>query len=309
MESSGCRWAAGHDRFGRTEADSALRAACEAIGIDAAGAKLLRIGENALYRLATVPLVARVARTADYLEAARKEIAVSAWLAAAGLSVVRVADEIKDQPIVASGYPITFWRWLERGDDYGTPAELGALLRSLHALIPPGDLPLPAVEPFGRTYRRVRTAADLPEDDRQFLLESIVTLGSAYERLEFVLPAGPVHGDADTGNVVHDGDGMAVLIDLDMFAVGPREWDLVLTAMYADSFGWVSEAEYAEFVGIYGYDVRSWSGYPVLRAVREVMMVAWLAQNIGENPAAAAEYEKRISALRTGRSRRDWSPF
>ena len=37
------------------------------------------------------------------------------------------------------------------------------------------------------------------------------------------------------------------MIDLDGFAVGPREWDLALTAIYYDSFGWHTAAEYAAF--------------------------------------------------------------
>ena len=44
------------------------------------------------------------------------------------------------------------------------------------------------------------------------------------------------------------------MIDLDGFAVGPREWDLVQTAMYYDSFGWHTREEYEDFARVYGYD-------------------------------------------------------
>ncbi len=43
-----------------------------------------------------------------------------------------------------------------------------------------------------------------------------------YARLEFVLPGGPVHGDANVGNIFRRGD-VAVLIDLHGFVAGPRE--------------------------------------------------------------------------------------
>lgn len=46
-----------------------------------------------------------------------------------------------------------------------------------------------------------------------------------------------------------------ILIDLDGFAIGPREWDLVLTAIYYDCFGWHTREEYEEFVRVYGFDV------------------------------------------------------
>jgi aminoglycoside phosphotransferase (APT) family kinase protein len=108
--------------------------------------------------------------------------------------------------------------------------------------------------------------------------------------------------------VLRDRSGAAVLIDLDGFAVGPREWDLVLTAMYYDSFGWHTRAEYQDFARVYGYDIRHWPGYPVLREVREFLMVTWLIQKAAEDTWAAAEAAKRITALRTGASRMDWQP-
>jgi hypothetical protein len=94
-----------------------------------------------------------------------------------------------------------------------------------------------------------------------------------------------------------------VLIDLDGFAVGPREWDLVLTAMYFERFGWHTEEEYREFVAGYGFDVMSWPGYTLLRDVRELIMVTWLAQNSWHLPEIAAEVSKRLADLRGGNAR------
>ena len=41
----------------------------------------------------------------------------------------------------------------------------------------------------------------------------------------------------------------------------PREWDLALTAIYYDSFGWHTREEYETFVRIYGFDIMQWPGY------------------------------------------------
>jgi aminoglycoside phosphotransferase (APT) family kinase protein len=70
-----------------------------------------------------------------------------------------------------------------------------------------------------------------------------------------LLPQGVIHGDANVGNVLHDSDGNAVVIDLDGFAIGPHEWDLALTAIYYDSFGWHTREEYETFVCVYGFDI------------------------------------------------------
>jgi hypothetical protein len=285
-----------------------LDAACAAAGLDAGGAELMRLGENAIFRLRSVPLVARIARTVDYLPDVETEVAAARWLESAGFPAVRLAGPAV-QPVVADGRVVTFWELVSEGAEYGTAGELAVLLRRLHGLEPPASLVLPELRPFARVDGRI-AGADLAGDDREFLWGRLAELRAAYAGLEFVLPAGPVHGDANVGNVIRRAsDGVAVLIDLDGFASGPREWDLMLTAMYFERFGWHTEREYAEFVAGYGFDVLGWPGYPVLRSVRELLMVAWLAQNTREDPRIAAEAAKRIGDLRAGDGRRDWAPF
>ncbi len=145
------------------------------------------------------------------------------------------------------------------------------LLRWLHGLEPPSSLVLPRLRPFARVDARIG-GADLAEEDREFLRARLAELRERYAGLEFVLPAGPIHGDASIGNIIRrEADGVAVLIDLDGFAWGPREWDLVLTAMYFERFGWHTAQEYREFVAGYGFDVMTWPGYPVLRDIRELI--------------------------------------
>jgi len=91
--------------------------------------------------------------------------------------------------------------------------------------------------------------------------------------------------------------------------VGPREWDLAQTAIYYESFGWHTRQEYEDFVSVYGYDIMGWPGYPVIREVRQFLMVTWMIQKAVEDTKAAAKAAKRITALRTGASRRGWQPY
>jgi hypothetical protein len=298
----------GRGSFSADSTRRTLEIACSAARLGVQGAELLRLGENAIYRLRPVPLVARIARTIDYLPDIETEVAVARWLESVGFPAVRLAGPA-DQPVVADGRVVTFWELVSERTEYGTVAELAVLLRWLHDLEPPPSLVLPGLRPFARVDARIRDA-DLGEADRVFLRARLAELQERYARLEFVLPAGPVHGDANVGNIIRrQADGVAVLIDLDGFAAGPREWDLVLTAMYFERFGWHTAQEYGEFVAGYGFDVMSWPGYRVLRDVRELIMVAWLAQNTRESPEIAAEVSKRIADLRGGDGRRDWAPF
>jgi thiamine kinase-like enzyme len=238
----------------------------------------------------------------------RRSVAVARWLDAADYPAVRAIDV--DQPVIADGYVVTFWQSVsDDGDQFASTPEIAAILARLHHLTAPEDLHLPTLDPFANAAQRIDANTWLTADDNAFFTATLARLRDAYAGLEFVLPQGVIHGDASVGNVLRDSEGAPVLIDLDGFAIGPREWDLVLTAMYYDSFGWHSHEEYEDFARVYGYDIRQWPGYPVLREVREFVMVTWLIQKAAEDAQAAAESTKRIAALRTGASRMDWEPY
>jgi aminoglycoside phosphotransferase (APT) family kinase protein len=295
-----------HDTFTMMTTRATLARACDLAGFDDRGARLLRLGENAMFRLAD-PVVVRIARTAGYEPDARREVAVARWLESDGFPAVRALDV--SQPLVIDGRVVTFWESVADDAAYGTPDEVAGLLVRLHALTPPAALGLHPLRPFARAQRRVNVNGWLAPADRSFLRDRLAELEVRYAQLSFALPGGVIHGDASVGNVIHNGNGRPVLIDLDGFAIGPREWDLVLTAMYFDSFGWHTQDEYATFAAVYGFDVMRWPGYPVLRDVREFLMVTWLSQKADHDARAAAEVRKRISSLRTGGSKRDWQPY
>jgi hypothetical protein len=80
------------------------------------------------------------------------------------------------------------------------------------------------------------------------------------------------------------------------------------TAIAYERFG-LAEERYREFVDVYGFDVRTWASYPVLRAIRELTMTTWLMQNVGEDPAIAAEFALRVDSIREGDLGRAWTPF
>jgi Ser/Thr protein kinase RdoA (MazF antagonist) len=284
-----------------------LDRACAIAGLNAENARLLRLGSNAVYRLDD-PVIVRVSRPGADLRHARMTVAVARWLESAAYPAVRVIDV--GQPVTVDGHVVTFWEAVsDDADQYASVAQIAQVLARLHTLTPPRDLNLPPLAPFANAAQRIQASTWLSPDDRSFLAATLAAMQDAYQDLEFVLPHGVIHGDASVGNVLRDRHGNPVVIDLDGFALGPREWDLALTAIYADSFGWHTREEYDEFARVYGFDIMRWPGYPVMRSVREFLMVTWVIQKAAENEQAAAEARKRISALRTGASRKDWQPY
>jgi len=289
------------------DSQDVLERACAIAGIDATGARLLRVGSNAVYRL-KAPIIARVSRPGADPDHVRKTVAVARWLQSVDYPAVRVVNV--DQPVVIGQHVVTFWEAVsDDGDQYASVAEVAEVLVQLHKLTAPADLHLPELSPFASAPQRIETSTWLNPQDRAFLTTMLAQMQDAYAALEFTLPPGVIHGDANVGNVLRDSHGHPVVIDLDGFATGPREWDLALTAIYYDSFGWHTREEYQDFVRVYGVDIMAWPGYPVMRAVREFLMVTWVIQKAAESGQAATEATKRIAALRTGASRKDWQPY
>jgi len=295
------------EEFTSERAARVVAAACRSAGFDSDGARLIRLGENALFRLAAHPVIVRIARSTDYLPSVRKEVAVSRWLTDEGFPAARTVDDL-EQPVVVAGHPVTFWHLIEEGDRKPTYGELGGLLRDLHAMRFPADLELPPYDAFGRTDLRVEKATGIPEDDREFLRKRSRELRDRLAELHFTSPKGPVHGDAHVQNLMVDSSGRALLIDFEGFSHDHPEWNLMVTATEHHSLGWQTPEQYAAFVGAYGRDLRDWEGFPVLRGIQEFQMTTWLMQNIAEGPAVAEEYARRIASLRDDDAPRNWQP-
>jgi Ser/Thr protein kinase RdoA (MazF antagonist) len=293
--------------LGEAETRALLQQACAATGLSASGARLLRLGSNAVYRLAA-PVVVRIARPDADPGSARRTIAVARWLQSAGYPAVRAIDV--DQPVIIDGHSVTFWEALsDDGSEYATIGEVAEVIARLHKLSVPENLHLPDLRPFENADSRIAGSEWLSSGDRDYMTGELARLQDEYSRLEFVLPRGVIHGDASIGNVLRDQHGNPVVIDLDGFAVGPREWDLIQTALYYDRYGWHTREEYETFVRVYGYDIMQWPGYPVLADAREFIQVTWIVQKAGESKKTSDEARKRVRALRSGASRKDWLPF
>ncbi|MDT3726226.1 aminoglycoside phosphotransferase family protein [Streptomyces sp. DSM 41972] len=220
-----------------------LREACEAAGLDATGVELLRLGSNAVYRLASLPIIVRIARDPGVLPEMERAVGVARWLQTVDFPAARVPTGIA-QPVVVRGLVVTFWESVQEREEYATVGELADLLRRLHWLEKPESLGLPYFDPMTKLPASLDGLNAVSEEDRSFLEERAAKLAKEYDRLDFVLPFGMIHGDASIGNILRHRNGHAVLIDLDGFALAPREWDLIQTSLFYDRYGWHTEAEY-----------------------------------------------------------------
>jgi aminoglycoside phosphotransferase (APT) family kinase protein len=284
-----------------------LADACASAGLDSRDARLMRLGSNAVFRLVE-PVVVRIARSSADVPHTRRTIAVSRWLETEDYPAVRALPF--DQPVIAYGYPATFWEAVSPvGNEWTSVAEIAKLLLKLHKLVAPADLQLPEVAPFAKAEERISSNTWLSPENRRIMTDKLAELEYRYAQLDWALSFGVIHGDAGAGNTLRDWHGRPVMIDLDNFAIGHREWDLILTAVYYDSFGWHTTQEYAEFAQAYGFDIMKWSGYSTLKELSEFLMVTWVITKAAESQRVADEASKRIKSIRTGASRKDWAPL
>jgi aminoglycoside phosphotransferase (APT) family kinase protein len=250
-------------------------------------------------------VVVRIARSADRLQRVQRELCVARWLASEAVPAVHVFEKI-GQPLLVDDRPVTFWRTVTGGDPVPTHVDLARLLAAFHHA-PDCPCDLANFDPLRPSESRLRKAEGVEPEDRDFLGGRCAALNDQLRHLTFALPPGPIHGDAHTSNLLTD-RGQVVLLDFESAAIGPREWDLLPTAIGVERYG-RPEHQYREFADTYGFDVRAWPGYPVLREVRELTMTTWIMQNIGESAAIAAEFVLRVQSLRERDFARAWHLF
>jgi aminoglycoside phosphotransferase (APT) family kinase protein len=282
-------------------------------GLSTVGAHLVKFTNNAVVLLPRAGVVLRIAGSAEVRSRVPAVVATARWMAALGLPAVRLLPGVP-QPLEVTGHLVTVWR-AAQPPQRPQPADatiehLAAVLRELHAV----DAPLPDEvgpwDPAEALRRRLAEAEHLPAEDASFLAAELEAVEAGLAGLAGVrplLPPGLVHGDAYAGNLVASSSG-GVLCDFDGVAVGPREWDLVPVAVGALRFGYARDLQ-QRFAHAYGVDVTRWDGFPVLRRLRELQLVASVVPVLRANPAVCPQWRLRLESLRRGDTTGRWSPY
>ncbi|WP_425341983.1 phosphotransferase family protein [Amycolatopsis coloradensis] len=291
-------------RFTPAILSDALGRTCDLLGVDPEGARLLRFTNNAVYELASAPFVVRIVGSTRLRHRVDTVVRVARHFERHDVPAIRLVPGL-DQPLPVGGHLVTVWWKVPGTGRKAKAADLAALLRRVHALEPPEGLAEWA--PVAAVRARVSDAEELDDGDRRFLLERCAELEAALANLDFPLPRGLVHGDAHTGNVIPGPDG-PVLCDFDSSCVGPPEWDLTPLAVGRERFG-DPPARYRVFAQRYGFDVTTWSGFSVLRAIRELKLTTSVLPILRSHPSVRDELRKRLNDLRDGRTGARWNRY
>lgn len=264
-----------------------------------------------MFKVAGANLALRLRRPGTSLEEIARQVSLVDWLAANGFPVNRPAQGLRVLQEGLEGATASFWEWIvEDPQRQASVAELGALLRDLHNLIDqyPESMGFPKWNPWEEIEHRIHTlqgADGWPKTLQLDLLrEWSLDTSQALEKIDWPLPIGLIHGDAHVGNVMTTRAGINLLIDFDAVTQGHREWDLVPTAVFRLRFQ--NDLDSIEgFTAAYGFDLLRWSGWPVMRKLREVYMTSWL-MSVANNRKRQVEVEHRMRCLAKGDEQATW---
>src|SRR5215475_9948391 len=134
-------------------------------GLDVRDAELVKFTNNAVFRLPHEGVVARIAGSLVVRQRVPKVVMVARWLATHDLPAVRLLPDLP-QPLTVDGELVTLWYEVPRAGPPPTGTELGHLLRRIHALPAPVDLP--AWNPLDGIRTRLADAEDLTDGDHAF---------------------------------------------------------------------------------------------------------------------------------------------
>lgn len=282
-----------------------LDQACARVGLASRGAELIRMVDNAVFRIARHQVVIRISLTDRQHHRAKAAVTTAGLLAAHGVPAVAVLPEAPT-PLQVRGHTVTFWQEVPDTGRQPRGTDLAGLLLRMHHL-PTRDTGLPGWDPIGDLRDRLAATDAWDPTDVDFLLHRCDEVAARLAGLRYALPPGVVHGDAHLGNLIPTPGG-AVLCDFDTTCIGPREWDLVPIAVGALRVH-RSPHTHQRLAAAYGFDVTAWDGFPVLRELRELQITGAVLPTAGANPSISPELRRRLRCLRAGDTFTRWTAY
>lgn len=297
------------DPFGLNWTETAARQAAQHMlvqaGLEPTGLELLRFGNNGVFGVGD-HFVIRVARPTTPVDVTKREIQVAKTLNSAGVPVVRLADLPVEQPLSTKGCLGTVWEYV-RGERL-MYRQFGDLTRHFHDRTDLLDIDLPEWQPLASARQRLDVLADqYPEEDIRLLNQWHERITEELGSLRPVLSPGVIHGQAEISNALMRGD-TAVFLDFERVCIGPREWDLIDTAVGVLRFD-RPRANYQDFAEAYGFDVMGWNCFDTLRRVWELRATTWLMQTETHSTARSDEVRIRIDTWRDDEPAKVWKGF
>jgi aminoglycoside phosphotransferase (APT) family kinase protein len=280
-------------------------AMCKRAGLPEIVGELLRFGSNAVFALGQA-YVLRITPPGTSRIDVQREIDLACEFARLDVPAIHLAELAARQPLGAHNCLGTVWERLEEPDRNLIYQPFGQLLHVFHQHTARLLVPLEPWQPLASANRRLaQLRGHYPPADMTMLTDCAERIAAELDHIAPTVPPGVIHGQAEVGNVLLRA-GDPVFIDFERVAIGPREWDLIDTAVTVTRFG-LPEHHYRDFADAYGFDVRAWSSYQTYRALWELRAITWLMRHGRHRPEVSREIEVRLQSWRDGNPNTRWS--
>ncbi|HEX6404747.1 MAG TPA: phosphotransferase [Pseudonocardiaceae bacterium] len=287
------------------DAWGAAAAMCAQAGLPVSRLELLRFGSNAVFGVDEAHVL-RIMRPTTSEADVRREIELVREFGRLDVPSARLAGDVAAQPLRALDCLGTVWERLTEPDRDHVYRALGQLVRIFHQRTTELQVPLQPWRQLALSDRRLAQLRDhYAAEDVRLLTQWSQRIAGDLDQVKPALPAGVIHGQAEIGNVLMRA-GQPVLIDFEQVSIGPREWDLVHTAVVVTRFGRPEQC-YRDFADSYGFDVRIWDGYQTCRRLWELCATTWLMQHDHRDRKVAQEIEVRLQTWREDNPDARWS--
>jgi aminoglycoside phosphotransferase (APT) family kinase protein len=278
---------------------------CALAGLQDSKLELLRFGSNAVFGIGEAHVL-RVMRPTTSQADVQREIHLVSEFARLDIPTARLSDIPAQQPLEALNCLGTVWERLDEPDPDHLYRALGQLMQLFHQRTTELRVPLERWHQLASSdWRLAKLRGHYAPEDVMMLTRWSRRIAAELDQVEPALPAGVIHGQAEVGNVLFRA-GRPVLIDFEQVAIGPREWDLVHTAVAVTRFGRLEKC-YRDFADAYGVDIRTWDGYETYRRLWELCATTWLMQHGHRSRKVAQEIEVRLQTWRDDNSEMQWS--
>tara|TARA_R110000787_G_scaffold133035_2_gene245316 strand:+ start:8099 stop:8992 length:894 start_codon:yes stop_codon:yes gene_type:complete len=278
-------------------AENAVMAIVDRYNLPVQKAQLIGGYSNTLFKLAPLPLVARVATATASVrkdsEWMRRELAVANYLNQVQASVVRPSQILPPGPHQHEGLTVTFWEYFEHTDAPPPPFKTGELLHDLHDGLTECSVTLPVMGPLQEAWKILDDPVlthSLQGDARAVVNRASDLVQHRLDEQE--LEIRPLHGDAHHGNLWQTPNG-PIWGDFEDACTGPIEWDLACLVASSCVFGTGRAASEAIEGYAGGFD-------PILLDLlimaRTIQAVAWAFVSLAE-PTSSHRLQQRLDWL------------
>lgn len=269
--------------------------------------KLIRFGENAVFKTNDEKKIIRVHRSNDKDKKIIKEVELAKELEKINFPSNRLAKEVGSQPVPLDGSYVTAWDFINESNNDISWYDVGIRLKEFHqgvTIFSGKNKYLKKITPQFNPFKRMHHWIGLMEDsvnisdkEKEILKKEYLELKSFFYKTNYMTTGigyPYMHGDFYVGNIINSVSG-PIFIDFELFAEGPSQWDLVLIAASHKRFN-LSDDDYLKFCKGYGYDVRNWRYYENAMKIFELNAILWLVQNIDlkTHEIALNEFKHRI---------------